>query len=285
MPHPVLRLIRPANVVTSWADILAGYAAAGVWDPPRLGLLLLSTTGLYAGGIVLNDFFDAPLDAKERPERPIPSGAVSRRFAAWLGAGLLAVGVAAGWSCTYLAGMVSLATAASVLLYDGVGKHHPIFGPFNMGLCRGLNLVLGMGLQLHPWQLLIGTVTLCYIAGVTVISRGEVKGGTRRASLLSLLWLAGSVLVLSILVARHPPGVLWALPFFVLLVVRIVPAFTRAIRTLNPKFMGLAVRAGVLSLIVLDSGLAALFGGPWYGVAVLALYAPATLLSKLFAVT
>lgn len=81
-------LMRPANIVTAWADILVGFAASGsgiiftklingdanfaVLIP--LGWLLLATTGLYGGGIVFNDVFDADLDAKERPNRAIPSG-------------------------------------------------------------------------------------------------------------------------------------------------------------------------------------------------------------------
>jgi 4-hydroxybenzoate polyprenyltransferase len=46
-----------------------------------------------------------------------------------------------------------------------------------------------------------------------------------------------------------------------------------------------AVKAGVLSLIVLNACLAAAFAGPWYALGVLLLYVPAFLLAKLFAVT
>jgi 4-hydroxybenzoate polyprenyltransferase len=71
------RLMRPANIVTAYADILAGYAAVGATDHRALGLLMIATTGLYGGVVVFNDVFDAKLDAVERPERPIPSGGVS----------------------------------------------------------------------------------------------------------------------------------------------------------------------------------------------------------------
>jgi 4-hydroxybenzoate polyprenyltransferase len=46
-----------------------------------------------------------------------------------------------------------------------------------------------------------------------------------------------------------------------------------------------AVRAGILSLIVLNAIIAAVFGGFWYGAAVLLLYVPAMALAKMFAVT
>ena len=81
-----LELVRPANVATALADVLAGYAVAGLGNP-GLGWLLLSTACLYAGGVVLNDVFDRDLDRIERPERPIPSGRVSvggrGRCSAW----------------------------------------------------------------------------------------------------------------------------------------------------------------------------------------------------------
>ena len=40
---------------------------------------------LYASGTALNDVFDIEVDRAERPGRPLPSGRVSVRSAAWLG--------------------------------------------------------------------------------------------------------------------------------------------------------------------------------------------------------
>ncbi|MBT8235939.1 MAG: ubiquinone biosynthesis protein UbiA, partial [Bacteroidia bacterium] len=73
-----LRLMRPANLPTAGADILAGAAIAGAVSTQipftlntaisDLLLLFFSSVSLYAGGVVLNDYFDADLDALERPE-------------------------------------------------------------------------------------------------------------------------------------------------------------------------------------------------------------------------
>ena len=64
-------LMRPANIVTAIADILDGIAIAGLaFDQitdaalPRVLLLILTTIGLYGGGVVLNDFFDRETDAR-----------------------------------------------------------------------------------------------------------------------------------------------------------------------------------------------------------------------------
>src|SRR5690348_4730424 len=90
--------MRPANIVTAVADILAGIAIAGYFtsgerDISQVILLLLANVGLYGGGVVLNDFFDAALDAVERPERPIPSGLISKAEALLLGVLLLITGI------------------------------------------------------------------------------------------------------------------------------------------------------------------------------------------------
>ena len=41
------------------------------------GLVLLAMSLFYVGGMYLNDYFDRAIDARERPERPIPAGDIS----------------------------------------------------------------------------------------------------------------------------------------------------------------------------------------------------------------
>ncbi|MBD5656399.1 MAG: UbiA family prenyltransferase, partial [Candidatus Eremiobacteraeota bacterium] len=70
-----LRLGRVSNLPTVWSNVLAGVVLAG---RPASGAgivaLALGCALLYVGGMLLNDAFDHPLDARERPERPIPAG-------------------------------------------------------------------------------------------------------------------------------------------------------------------------------------------------------------------
>lgn len=284
---PHLQLMRPANVVTATADVLAGFAAAGLTNPAALPWLLLSTVGLYGGGVVLNDVFDAKLDAVERPERPIPSGRVSRRAAAALGAGLLAIGIGAAFLASLSSGGLAVLIAACVLLYDGWGKHRPIFGPVNMGACRGLNLMLGVSAA--PWMLrerwYLALIPVAYIAAITAVSRGEVHGGSRRTGLLALGLLL-AVLAGLLGLTRSPAfALLPVLPFLALLAWRVLPPFWRAYREPRAECLRAAVKAGVLSLIVLDAALAAGYAGVLYGAAVLALLLLSTRLARMFAVT
>jgi len=121
-----LELLRPPNVVTAIADVLAGYAVAGRAQPRALPWLITASVCLYAGGVVLNDFFDRAVDAVERPERPIPGGRVSAARAATLGAVLLMAGVAAAGEASGVSAGVAAAIAAFVVGYDARAKRYAI---------------------------------------------------------------------------------------------------------------------------------------------------------------
>jgi 4-hydroxybenzoate polyprenyltransferase len=282
-----LELLRPANVATALADVLAGYALTGLAPAGALAWLLVSTACLYAGGIVLNDVFDRRLDAVERPERPIPSGRVRTSAAATLGAVLLGVGVIAAGQATPAGAIVAAAIVAAVLAYDAVTKPVAIVGPVNMGLCRALNLVLGMAaapaaIRAH-WPLAL--IPWVYIVGVTVVSRGEVAGGTRGAAGVALGLVDLSLVALVGVTTLGPGSQATAAVLLLILGWRIVPPFVEAWREPGPAHARRAVRAGVLSLVLVDAVIAAAYAGMIWGLAVLGTALAAGWLARLFAVT
>ncbi len=297
-----LQLARPANIVTAVADILAGFAASGAlvtlralptaewWTHPlaaSLGWLILSTVGLYGGGIVFNDVFDAELDRSERPERPIPRGDASERGASILASLLLALGVLAALQVSRLSALIALLVAGLAILYDAWGKHQRLFGLINMGLCRGGNLLLGVSAVPAAVTSLwfLSLIPIVYIAAITMISRGEVHG-SNRAALWGGVGMYGLVLsgLLALAIALSV-SVEVVIPFLLLLGFLIYPPLFRALRNDEPRLIGLAVKAGVLSLIVLDAAVAATFGGWVFGLFVLALLPVSRWLATRFAVT
>ena len=76
-----LQLVRLPNVFTAAADVAMGYLVTHDTLRPATHFALLAAASclLYLSGMVLNDVFDADADARERPERPIPSGRVAQR--------------------------------------------------------------------------------------------------------------------------------------------------------------------------------------------------------------
>ena len=187
-----LRLGRVSNLPTVWTNILTGMVLAGVsFEIRDLLILMLAGSSFYVGGMYLNDAFDAEIDQRERPERPIPSGQVTARtvfafgFAMLLGGiGLLAVlGVflqgVPGWPTVG----TGLLLAFTVLIYDAYHKTNP-FSPLLMGICRILLYVMA-ALALRPTlslNLALGcAVLLSYLIGLTQVAKQENLGHLRDA--------------------------------------------------------------------------------------------------------
>ena len=183
-------LARASNLPTVWSNMLAGWIiSGGAWHP---GLLtgLLGGSLVYAGGCTLNDAFDASWDRRHRPERPIPSGAISER-AVWLaGGGELLIGAilmllaGGGW-------IPVSALLAAILVYD---KWHKAtaWSVIPMGLCRvflGWSAVsmTGGGWPPSPLAWLWMAGILAYIIGLTLVARREATGGALSVGGLSLM--------------------------------------------------------------------------------------------------
>jgi 4-hydroxybenzoate polyprenyltransferase len=295
-----LQLMRPANIITAIADIMLGFAASGTLlstnfledglstsSLSTLGWLVLATVGLYGGGVVFNDVFDAELDSTERPERPIPSGLASKYGAARLGGILLAGGVFSAWMVSDTSALIALTVALLALLYDWKGKHHSLLGPINMGACRGGNLLLGMSavpaVITDIWFMAL--IPIVYIAAITMVSRGEVHGGNTAA-------LKGAVFMYFIVFSgiislKFLPqfNLLLSIPFLLLFALLIFPPLFRAMSANEPHRIIKAVKAGVLALIVMNASIAAGFAGWQYGLIILILLPISIFISRNFSVT
>jgi 4-hydroxybenzoate polyprenyltransferase len=284
--RPYLALLRPANTVTAVADVAAGAAVAGALLTPQAAAVAIASAAIYAGGVALNDVCDAELDAAERPERPIPSGAADRDAARALACGLLAFGVLVAWGVGVASGLAAMAIASLVVAYDARAKSHPLFGPLAMGGCRALNLLLGVSLAplaLGTWALL-ALLPLAYVGAITLVSRGEVRAQGERPGRLAWALVAAVVASLFGLGLLGEQGPLaWA--FVGLFALRVLPPFAAAARRPHPLVCRRAVRAGVLSVIPLNAAIAASVAGAPAGLAVLALWPLAGALARRFAVT
>jgi 4-hydroxybenzoate polyprenyltransferase len=292
---PYLQLIRLPNVLTAAADSLAGWllvggllAEPGCWVP-----LVSASMVLYASGTALNDVFDLDVDRAERPGRPLPSGRVSVRAAAWLGGlGLLmGPGLAlAGGSIA--AGVVAGILAACILCYDA-GMKHTLVGPVFMGSCRGLNLLMGMA---HAPQLggpagrSVAIAYGLYVTGITVISRSETHEGERRGLIagLTILDLALFSVAAAAMAHDHFPAPTPGrplIPLEAILTIAVIglvvnQAAARAIKQPAPPTIQRTVKTGILSLVWLNVALVSAVRGIEPAAAVAALWFPAYLLGR-----
>ena len=174
-----LQLVRAPNLFTVGGDPLAGFFLANFGIPTREALFpILASFCLYAAGLVDNDLADYQEDLRDRPSRPLPSGAIAPATARAT-TGLL-----------------------TVAAYNHVLTAIPGLGPLSMGLCRGLSLLLGAAAApaaVFPTEVFLAATGLTlWIAGVTHLARHEtlrvLPPSARFAPIAGLLFLLGSTL-------------------------------------------------------------------------------------------
>ncbi|TAN35984.1 MAG: hypothetical protein EPN23_09780 [Verrucomicrobia bacterium] len=193
-----LELLRVPNLLTVPGDVLAGWllVAGAQWHPALLAALAASLC-CYAFGLVTNDILDFKTDFRERPTRPLPAKRITPIAAVNAAVLLLAAALVLAWLAGRPAMGVGILLFLISALYNSMLKPAPVIGPLTMGLCRGLNLLLGVaasasvfaGQQLPPgglrWALAAALVLMLYVAGVTTLARREVETG--RAGLIGAL--------------------------------------------------------------------------------------------------
>ncbi|WP_417848032.1 UbiA family prenyltransferase [Thalassoglobus sp.] len=267
-----LRLCRFPTVFTALADIAAGFLLthAALNPASKFGLLLGASACLYLSGMVFNDVFDVKQDSEERPNRPIPSGEISRRNATIFGACLMAGGLAFAYAADLRSLIIASGLAVCILLYDGLMKRTPL-GPLFMGACRSLNLILGAstaGIRLAgAFQQPLLWVAICmgiYIAGVTWFAKREAKQNLRLPLLLSLLVINTGLAGLAIWLgdfAVHlgiplPPGIANSQAVLGIWAVIAITINRRAIAAVidpSPKKIQPSIGVMLLSVIVLNA--------------------------------
>ena len=176
----LLILGRVSNLPTVWSNCLAGWWLGGGENFANLPFLFFGVSALYVGGMYLNDAFDADFDRQHRPERPIPSGAISLPAVwgwglAWLGLGALSL-IFIGKTT----GALGLVLIACILLYDATHKVITA-SPWLMGACRFWIYVIAgsaAGGGLNGWPIWCGVALALYVAGLSHMARVESSRAT-----------------------------------------------------------------------------------------------------------
>src|SRR5688572_15610444 len=178
----LLVLGRASNLPTVWSNCLAGWLLGDGGPLSGFFLLLLAATCLYTGGMFLNDAFDVEFDRQHRPERPIPSGAISRGEVWGFGAGWLMLGMVLlnffGTGTAILAFLLVVA----ILVYDAVHKAIA-FSPLLMALCRFfLFLTAASAAETGVTGLAIWSAfaLAIYIVGLSYVAKSESTRGALR---------------------------------------------------------------------------------------------------------
>jgi 4-hydroxybenzoate polyprenyltransferase len=205
-----LRLLRISLAPSAAADVVAGllFANHGLFPAqPRAWLLLPASLCVYHGAMALNDWSDRSHDARTRPARPIPSGAIAPTTALLLGLILVAAGITCAALALPQSGILLAIVAALALFYDFAGRG-PLLGPLLLATCRALNLSSGLffvtTIQHTPFEPALLLPPVAYFLYVFVVSRlGRMEDAEDSAPLGSrpstLLLLAATCFFLPLL--------------------------------------------------------------------------------------
>lgn len=176
------RVLRLSLFPSAIADAIGGVtfgALAFQASSPAVWLQLGASLCVYHGGMALNDWADRDEDRLTRPERPIPSGAVSSGVVLALALCLFLGGIVLAWFAHPEAGLVMSGVVILAASYDLVGRG-PIRGPLLLAACRMGNLsaaiLLGARLverDLSVWLFAPAVVYGAYVFLVSLLGRME----------------------------------------------------------------------------------------------------------------
>jgi 4-hydroxybenzoate polyprenyltransferase len=272
------------------ADIFLGFliVSGGRFEPFReFGLLLAASSCLYLAGMVFNDVFDVKQDTAERPNRPIPSGAVSLSAAWTLGLVLCAVGVGLAALVGFPSIVIAVLIIVAVFAYDWLLKPTAI-APLAMGTCRFLNVCLGASFveslpQVFTTPQVVAAGCLgIYIGGLTWFARREVVGENKQDLIGGTLVMNAGVVGLCLLVATHSEANTWqVVGLLVFILATINVRLVKAIRSGQPADIGGGIRTALLSLVLIDASLVlALTAAVPAAIATAALLLPASVIRR-----
>jgi 4-hydroxybenzoate polyprenyltransferase len=284
-----LILVRLPNLFTLPSNILVGFViASSLTLTSYVQVLLLVTISilLYCVGLILNDLFDYNIDKKERPDRPLASGKVSRRAAIGLvtAFSVLALGL------SLIVSIPTLVTSSLLFVlifgYDKFLKK-TMAGPFTIAAARVINVMLGASVDFghigsFPQLIILTfvlTITFVYVCLIGFISRYEIHGFPKNTKLFLIPIIIVAIISLIAffsLMGFFKYECLIILTFFSFIMAR---TFYK-IHKQDSSGIQRIVQNMILSIIVLDSTFLSGIRGIEIGLVVLVLLAPLLILAR-----
>jgi 4-hydroxybenzoate polyprenyltransferase len=284
-----LQLARISNLPTVFSNVLVGAAALASisqvpdWTPALFTMVAVSF--FYTGGMALNDLMDRNIDRLERPQRPIPSGALS----VFEVASFVGLCFTLGFGICLFAAPLSLLPAAalvvSITLYNLFHKRWTGSLIF-MGFCRASVYIIGACAMSRPvpinydvfdapyyevfflpYDLFIAaTILALYVIALTLVAQKEVSGGLgfRR-------WIAAALVLIPLTAVFPISDWRWTIPIALVLALWLIRS-ARFIWQSPPKVVP-AVLGWLAGISLLDAFFLTFTPFPWLSLIALACFA------------
>jgi len=196
----ILELSRIGNVAITGFSVLIG--TGGYIKEANIQSVIIavvSAMGIAAGGNAQNDYYDQKTDAINRPERPIPSGRISPRFAFIFSILCYIAGIVLGWLIGIETGLIASVVAIMLWLYAARGKMMGLGGNMIIALICALAFIYG-GLVVQNPVLAVFPAVFAFLMHLSreIIKDVQDISGDRQSGARTLAIRAGHKKALSV---------------------------------------------------------------------------------------
>jgi len=269
-----LQLVRFPGIFTVFSNVLLGFFVVQQFsfDWLSLGFLLATSGFLFCAGMVFNDFFDYNIDKKQRPDRPLPSGKISKKHALYLGLCFLVLANICSAFVGFQSLILSLSMTGLILIYDIKSKNIPVIGILNLSLIRFLNIILGTTIVTLSIDIIPVAIPLAIlVAGISIFAKTESSQYSKRAEILNLIFIFATIFYVNILAFG---GEIIFYVFLALFISSIFVPYYSSQRKTNGSVQR-KVTFQLLSIIILDATLLTIYSELIFAILTLILYVPA----------
>ncbi len=137
-------LSRPVNVFISFLSIFVAIIICGSLDDwPRIILACLTGAFITAAANAVNDFYDLDIDRINRPQRPLPSGVLSKKEAVIFSIVCYFFGVLSSAFINMWTLILAVVFSLLLTVYSAKFKRQPLIGNFTVSLATAFAFLYG----------------------------------------------------------------------------------------------------------------------------------------------
>ena len=187
-----------AGVCVILGELLALGKVPSIWE---MVLGFISAFLISATSLILNDYFDLESDRINAPERPLPSGVVTKHEVVFLSCVVTALGFLAGALLSFWALLVVILTWAVGFLYNWRFKKTGLPGNLMVSFSVGMTFIFGGIAVGKPFEVTVwffGMLALLINLGEEIAADAMDVDGDRKAGSRSLPVLMGRENAISI---------------------------------------------------------------------------------------
>jgi len=275
-----LQLVRIPGIFTAFSNILLGFFLVTELDSVSPYLLpLLTTSGfLFMAGMIFNDYFDYDVDKKERPYRPLPSKAISKKSALYLGISFLIIANTSSALVGIQTLTLSLIMTILIISYDIGLKKIEILGIIILSTIRILNVILGTSIEPFNYQILHFVIPIgIFVAGISTLAKTETSSSHLKTKMINLICVLTTLAYVLVLILKEFNYIsITLLGLFIISI--FIPYFLNKENTSNA--IQKRVTFQLLAIILLDATLVSIISEIVVTLIIILLYIPAYLITK-----